>query len=66
MATVSHHHAAELAGWDWTALATIAVALVTLVVAAATFKTPGATKNLASETKISKRPLARLGGCTGS
>lgn len=51
MATVWHHHAAELAGWDWTAIATIAVALVTLVVAAATFKTAGATKNLASEPK---------------
>lgn len=66
MATVWHHHAAQLAGWDWTAIATIAVALVTLVDAAATFKTAGATKNLASETKISKKPLARLGGCTSS
>lgn len=51
MATVWHHHAAELAGWDWTAIATIVVALVTLAVAGATFMTAGATKVLAGETK---------------
>ena len=46
-----HHHAAVLGGWDWTAIATIVVALVTLVVAGATFMTARATKNLAGETK---------------